>query len=84
MSSSDSDSLILNVELLSLSSIDKHIAGHLRTKWSKKNLSSFSCASYQMIALLEVYVPSTPHDPWLLSLSKVALAFEVTKVCASW
>jgi hypothetical protein len=83
MASPNSDLLLLNVEFLQLSSLDKHFAGRIQTKWEEKNLSTFSSMADQISALIEVYNPSSPRNPWLLSLSKVALAFGITKVRAS-
>ena len=76
----ESNSPILNVECLHLSSIDSHLRGVIRTRWALKNLDVALSLSEQMCALLDDIPPDGPRNPWLLSLSVLSLVFGVSKM----
>ena len=76
----DDDSPVFNVELLSLSSVEPHLRGVIRTKWDEKKLELCKSRTEQMMALWD-NVPSTaPKENWFISLITLALAFNLHKM----
>ena len=76
----DDDSPVFNVELLSLSSVEPHLRGVIRTKWDEKKLELCKSRTEQMMALWD-NVPSTaPKENWFISLNTLALAFNLHKM----
>ena len=59
MSLNEENLPLLSVEMLNLSGLEKHLAGHFQTKWEEKKLSSCQSLAEQMMALLEEYSPSS-------------------------
>ena len=71
---------LYNVELLSLSSIDSHLCGVIRTRWLDKNLEECDSIRKQMMGLLDVNPTNGTRNPWLISMNTIALAFG----CEKW
>ena len=75
----DTDAPVLNVEFLSLSSVEPHLRGLIRTRWSEKKLSEVKSRRIQMMELLDEIPATGPHNPWWISMNMIALVFGIEK-----